>query len=104
LKRYLLKKGADPAALTTENERPIDLADPNDFPIISMLLNHMKPESQTYEEISEDEDGKDEHNSETSSQKILKQLSSEFQDISLETDNKAAAAIKKKSRFSMSAS
>jgi hypothetical protein len=37
----LLANGADPNALTSENERPIDLVDENDLPLISMFLNNM---------------------------------------------------------------
>ena len=53
-KRYLLKNGADPEALTTENERPIDLAQQDDFPIISLLLNHMKRGDDDDSDIDDD--------------------------------------------------
>ncbi len=48
-------------ALTSENERPIDLADQTDFPTISLLLNNMKSEDGDENE-DEDEDENEEEN------------------------------------------
>lgn len=38
----MLENGADPNVLTAENERPIDLVDQDNFPLISLLLNYMR--------------------------------------------------------------
>lgn len=38
----MLQNGANPLTITTENERPIDLCDQYDLPLISLLLNNMK--------------------------------------------------------------
>lgn len=37
----MLDNGADANLLTADNERPIDLVDQEDFPLISLLLNYM---------------------------------------------------------------
>jgi hypothetical protein len=37
-----LENGADVNALTADNERPLDLIDQSNFPLISLLLNYMK--------------------------------------------------------------
>jgi hypothetical protein len=37
-----LEHGADVNALTADNERPLDLIDQANFPLISLLLNYMK--------------------------------------------------------------
>ena len=36
-----MENGADSNALTVDNERPIDLVDQNNFPLISLLLSNM---------------------------------------------------------------
>jgi hypothetical protein len=36
--RYLLEQGARKDIITDEGERPIDLVDPNDFQLISLML------------------------------------------------------------------
>ncbi|CAF0751494.1 unnamed protein product [Brachionus calyciflorus] len=41
ISKILLENGADVNCLTAENERPIDLVDQDDFPLISLLLNYM---------------------------------------------------------------
>ena len=37
--RYLISQGADKEALTEEEEKAVDLADPDDYKTISVLLN-----------------------------------------------------------------
>lgn len=96
----MIKNGADPVALTTENERPIDLADPADFPIISLLLNYMKSETQTYEEDGSDED---EDEDSTSKKKNSKTVANQDNAVIEPACNKIPA-VKKKSRFSIIAS
>ena len=39
LGRYLISQGADKEALTDEEEKAVDLADPDDYKTISVLLN-----------------------------------------------------------------
>lgn len=95
----MIQNGADPVALTTENERPIDLADPADFPIISMLLNYMKSETQTYEEDGSDED----QDEDSTSKKKNSQTITNQADAVIEPAGKTPA-VKKKSRFSIIAS
>ena len=42
ISEYLLMNGANPIALTLEQERPIDLVDPTNLGMISLFLNNMK--------------------------------------------------------------
>ena len=98
---YLLLNGADPMALTSENERPIDLADQTDFPTISLLLNHMK---------SSGEDCEDDYDTETSADDSTKPDNSNNNDFddkvedekgSPKSHENIANGKKKKSRFSI---
>ena len=38
IRRFLLKKGADKTTMTSDAERPIDLVDSQDFPMIAVML------------------------------------------------------------------
>lgn len=96
---YLIKNGADVDALTIENERPIDLADQDEFPIISLLLNHMK--------INDEENLEDEEADDTLSNNVSNRNSNDKSNH--EIDGKESETIhgkppmlkKKKSRFSI---
>jgi len=39
--KYLLEKGADACVVSKEGERPLDVVDTNNLPLISLLLNYM---------------------------------------------------------------
>jgi ankyrin repeat protein len=43
--KYLLENGANPHALSRDEERPLDVTDSADFPLISLLLNYMREDS-----------------------------------------------------------
>lgn len=95
----MIKNGADVDALTIENERPIDLADQDEFPIISLLLNHMKINDETYDEDDESDD--------TLSNNITNRNSNDKSNQEFETketdpiNSKPTILKKKKSRFSI---
>lgn len=61
--RYLLKRGADPYILTDEGERPLDLVDPMDFPMIKLMLEATKRKDDSDDE-EEEEDGENHHDNE----------------------------------------
>lgn len=65
--KYLLENGADAGVLTADKERPIDLVDQDDFPLISLLLNHMNLSSLDIEDPQSSTDVKSNSKSSSSS-------------------------------------
>ncbi|XP_041354658.1 protein phosphatase 1 regulatory subunit 27-like [Gigantopelta aegis] len=57
--RYLLKKGADSKALTEEGERPIDLCDPADVDVISVMLRSQAATETSIEDSGDELDERD---------------------------------------------
>ncbi len=83
-------------ALTSENERPIDLADQTDFPTISLLLNNMKASGEDdYEEEDYDLEDVD---SKTVAHKIDESIKYDNNNSNKESKTNGK---KKKSRFSI---
>lgn len=58
---YLLENGADPALLTEEGQRPLDLVDPSDLATVAVML---RPAADRQVADSEDDDPEEEEEEE----------------------------------------
>ena len=57
--RFLLQHGADRNIMTDEGERPIDLVDSDDFPMIGVMLDPEIGKKKTPVEEEEEEEDED---------------------------------------------